>query len=429
MSLKLLIYVCRKLLVPFAIFDLFVKIISAFTSHFKPLIGLNEHYLSVLSETEMIFLSLLDRSWTCSCGKHSMPKVEIIVDNGVLQKIPDLINKLDLGRSCAIVDDANTRKVAGLEIMDLLRSNDCSVSEVVVNNPDETNVSKVVAATQDKDFLIGVGGTSVLDVTKLAAYRKGSRYILFSTGMANDGMSSKTCSIIVGGKKETIPVNLADAVIVDMTILSRAPSWMIAAGCGDLVADVTAIKDWQLGRDDKKEPYCDSLADWEMSALDSVMNNLEQIRSRTESGTKSLVWALIKKGLGMSMWGSSRPASGSEHLWSHWLDHYAEEHNTRLGQHGEQVGIGTLLMAKYHQLYNPNWWSAEERPNYQAESITSFLRDVGAYTNPTEIGVSRELSIQAFLGAWQYRKTRYTILHKRHPDLSDAEKTMNGLRM
>jgi glycerol dehydrogenase-like iron-containing ADH family enzyme len=86
-------------------------------------------------------------------------------------------------------------------------------------------------------------------------------------------------------------------------------------------------------------------------------------------------------------------------------------------------------MAKYHQLYNPNWWNAEEHPNYQAESIMSFLRDVGAYTNPTEIGVSKELSIQAFLGAWQYRKTRYTILHKRHPDLSDAEKTMNGLRM
>jgi len=39
-----------------------------------------------------------------------MPKVEIIVDSGVLQKISDLVNKLDLGGSCAIVDDVNTRK-------------------------------------------------------------------------------------------------------------------------------------------------------------------------------------------------------------------------------------------------------------------------------------------------------------------------------
>jgi glycerol-1-phosphate dehydrogenase [NAD(P)+] len=164
-----------------------------------------------------------------------MPSVEMIVDNEALQKLPDLRNKLDLGKNCAIVDDLNTRKVAGLAIMDLLRSNDCSASEVIVDNPDETNVSKVVAATQDKDFLIGVGGTSVLDVTKLAAYRKGSRYILFSTGMANNGMSSKTCSIVIGEKKETIPVNLADAVIVDMTVISGAPSWMMTAGCGDLV--------------------------------------------------------------------------------------------------------------------------------------------------------------------------------------------------
>jgi glycerol-1-phosphate dehydrogenase [NAD(P)+] len=416
-------------LLPFATFDLFLKIISSFMWHFKPLIGLNRHYLSALSETEMIILSLLDRSWTCSCGKHTIPSVEIIVDNKALQKIPDLRNKLDLGKSCAIVDDVNTRKVAGLTVMDLLRSNHCSASEVIVDNPDETNVSKVVAATQDKDFLIGVGGTSVLDVTKLAAYRKGSKYILFSTGIANNGMSSKTCSIIVGGKKETIPVNLADAVIVDMTIISDAPSWMIPAGCGDLAAEVAAIKDWQLGRDDKNEPYCDSVADWEISALDSVMNNKEQIRSRTEKGTEALVWALIKSGLGMSIWGSSRPASGSEHLWSHWLDHYAEEHNTRLGQHGEQVGIGTLLMAKYHQLYNPNWWNAEEHPNYQAEAIMSFLRDIGAYANPAEIGVSRELSIEAFLGAWQYRKDRYTILHRRHPNLSDAEKVTSELGM
>lgn len=358
-----------------------------------------------------------------------MPHVEIYVEKDTLQRIAEIRRKLGLGKSCLVVDDVNTRKVAGTTIVDLLKQDGCSVSEVIVDRPDEANVEKVVIGAGRDTFLIGVGGTSVLDITKLAAYRKSIRYILFSTGIANNGMSSKTSSIYVKGKKETISVNLADAIIVDMAIVSSAPMWMVAAGCGDLVAEVTAIKDWQLGRDENMEPYCDSVAQLELSALNDIISNVDAIRSRTDTGTRGLVGALIRSGLGMSIWGSSRPASGSEHLWSHWLDHYAEQNKIKFGQHGEQVGIATLLMAKYHELYNPNWWSKTQCPNYQAEAMMSFLRKVSAHTTPAEISVKKELATQAFLGAWEYRKERYTILHKHHPTLEDAEKVMRELGM
>jgi glycerol-1-phosphate dehydrogenase [NAD(P)+] len=346
--------------------------------------------------------------------------MKIIVERGALQQIPDVRRDLNLSGSCLIVDDVNTKTAAGNSIRRLLEQDGCHVSEVIIDKPDMVNVEKVRSSIDRSGFVIGVGGTTVLDVTKLAAYQASARYVLFSTGLANNGISSKNASIFIEGNKETISVNLADAVIVDLDIVSKAPAWMIAAGCGDLAAEITAVKDWQLGRDECSEPYCDSVAELELSALNDVMENVDLIRSKTETGIRNLADALIRSGLGMSIWGSSRPASGSEHLWSHWIDHYAEENNVRFGQHGEQVGIGTLLMAKYHEFFNANWWSETEYPAYQARAIKSFLQKADAPTVPAKIGVEKDLVIRAFLDAWQYRKERYTILHKRHPTREDA---------
>jgi len=353
--------------------------------------------------------------------------MEIIVERGAVEKIPEVRRGLNFSDSCLIVHDVNTKTAAGNAIGRLLEQDGCHVSEVIIDKPDEVNVEKVRSRIDRSDFVVGVGGTSVLDVTKLAAYLASARYILFSTGLANNGMSSKNASISMKGRKETVSVNLADAVIVDLDIVSKAPAWMVAAGCGDLAAEVTAIKDWQLGHNECSEPYCDTVAELELSALNDVIANVDLIKSKTETGIRNLVDALIRSGLGMSMWGSSRPASGSEHIWSHWLDHYAEENKIKFGQHGEQVGIGTLLMAKYHEFFNVNWWSKTEHPTYQAKTIMSFLEKAGAPTVPGEIGVENELAIRAFLEAWQYRKERYTILHKRHPTREDAERVIAEL--
>jgi len=346
-----------------------------------------------------------------------------------MSSVPGVVKKLGLGKNCVVVDDLNTRKVAGLAIMELLQREGSRVREVVVDKPDEANVEKVANALAAGDFLLGVGGTSVLDIVKLAADRKRARYILFSTGVANSGIISKTSSIYFGGKKESVSVALAEAVLVDLDIVSRAPDWMFPAGCGDLVIEATAIKDWQLGRDEVQEPYCESIAQLEMSTLDQILQNSQDIAARSQNGIRILVDALIVSGLGMAMWGSSRPSSGSEHLWSHWLDHHAEENNMPPGRHGEQVGIGALLMAKYHEFHNPGWWSRDDYSRYQPEALMTFMKRVGLPIHPSQIGISKDLAIQAFVEAWEYRKERYTILHKRHPTKNDAEKVMSELGM
>lgn len=358
-----------------------------------------------------------------------MPPVRMQIAFGAMDEIPALLNDLEFGTNGLIVDDMNTRNVAGVSIAKGLKQHNISVSEVIVDKPDEYNVAKVEREIQPGHFVIGVGGTSVLDIAKLAAERQRAKYVLFSTGLANSGIVSKTASIYVDGRKESFPVKLADAVVVDLAIVSAAPAWMFGAGFGDLVIEATAVKDWQLGRDEVGEAYCESIGDLEIECLDEVLGNIDSIRSRTPSGVECLVDALVVAGLGMAMWGSSRPSSGSEHMWSHWLEHYAEENNLPQGRHGEQVGIGTLLMAKYHEVHNPNWWEKEKYPTYQAESLMKSLRKVQAPSTLREIGITTDLAVDAFVGAWEYRKERYTILHKRHPSSNDAKKVIEELAL
>ena len=81
--------------------------------------------------------------------------------------------------------------------------------------------------------------------------------------------------------------------------------------------------------------------------------------------------------------------------------------------HGEQCGMGTILMARYHELYNPdNWWNTETKPNYRWSGIREKLDEIDAPTTLKQIGVSEELAVDALVNAWKLRPERYTILHK-----------------
>ena len=38
-------------------------------------------------------------------------------------------------------------------------------------------------------------------------------------------------------------------VFVDIDIIRKAPKKLLSSGCGDLVANMIAVRDWELGRD------------------------------------------------------------------------------------------------------------------------------------------------------------------------------------
>jgi glycerol-1-phosphate dehydrogenase [NAD(P)+] len=107
-----------------------------------------------------------------------------------------------------------------------------------------------------------------------------------------------------------------------------------------------------------------------------------------------VVKALVSSGVAMSIAGSSRPASGAEHLFSHQLDRLAP--GTAL--HGHQVGIGSIVTAYLQDGDRGDW-----------HNVRDALESIGAPTTASEIGIDDETVIEALATAHEIRD-RYTIL-------------------
>jgi glycerol-1-phosphate dehydrogenase [NAD(P)+] len=75
--------------------------------------------------------------------------------------------------------------------------------------------------------------------------------------------------------------------------------------------------------------------------------------------------------------------------------------------HGEQVGVGTIMMAYLHEL---NW-----------KGIKSKLQRVGAPATSYELGVEPEEVIQSLLKANTIRPERYTILSEKNLNYEAAQ--------
>ena len=95
-----------------------------------------------------------------------MPPALIRISSGVVREDPAIARQLNLSSKCVVVEDANTRKVAGATVVGDLKREGYVVSEVLAEKPDIDNVIRVQAQLEPGDFVIGVGGTSVLDVAK-----------------------------------------------------------------------------------------------------------------------------------------------------------------------------------------------------------------------------------------------------------------------
>jgi glycerol-1-phosphate dehydrogenase [NAD(P)+] len=110
---------------------------------------------------------------------------------------------------------------------------------------------------------------------------------------------------------------------------------------------------------------------------------------------RDLVEGLISTGVAAGIAGSSRPCSGSEHLFSHYLDRLAPDK----GLHGEKCGIGTIMMAKLHGI---DW-----------KRVRTALKNVGAPVEASQIGVGDSMVIESLTEASKIRPERYTILSKK----------------
>src|ERR687897_1222937 len=253
------------------------------------------------------------------------------------------------------------------------------------------------------DVIVGLGGGRSVDVAKMAAFGLSKCFVSVPTSASHDGIASPFVSIKGLDRPHSIKANSPIGVLADTRLISQAPTRLLASGCGDLVAKITAVKDWELAREEKNEYFGSYAANLAYMSAKIILEESEKLSCKSQFSIRTIVEALISAGVAACIAGSSRPCSGAEHLFSHAVEYVA---GPNFGLHGERVGIGTIMMAKLHGL---NW-----------DKIAETLENIGAPTKAMQIKLSEEQVVKALIAAQSLRPDRYTILSKVRLDSTSA---------
>ncbi len=318
----------------------------------------------------------------------------VVVGHEVLDEIPNVCDRLGLPNKGLIIADEITKKIAGNKVQEFLQDAKYDVNIVDIKGADDSTVKTVeeLAKEMGAGFLLGVGGGRPIDVAKCSSFNVQVPFISVPTTASHDGIVSARASITVNGVKESLKAHSPIAIVGDTSIIVNSPYRLIAAGCGDIISNKTAVLDWKLARRLRNEEFSSYAATLSGMTADLLIKSASEIRPGLEESVWQVIKALVASGVAMSIAGSSRPASGAEHKFSHALDRIAKTP----ALHGEQCGIGAIMIMYLH---GGDW-----------EGIAKALKTIGAPTNVEDIEVTREEVIQALVMAHEIKPERYTIL-------------------
>jgi glycerol-1-phosphate dehydrogenase [NAD(P)+] len=331
---------------------------------------------------------------------------KILIGNDVIYQLGSFIRDLNNKTTIVAVISGNTVKArVGKECVEALDGSCLKHKWIETPNAsmNDINSSQSLVRKEQPNFIVGVGGGRSVDVAKMISFNLNIPFISVPTSASHDGISSPFVSIRGSDKPYSLKAHAPIGVLADTRLISEAPHRLQASGCGDLIGKITAVKDWELARDDKNEYFGSYAANLANMSAKIIIENSSKLNYR--ANIRTIVEALISAGVASCIAGSSRPCSGSEHLFSHALEYVAK---TNCGLHGERVGIGTIIMSKIHGLDH--------------EIIIKTLQNIKAPTTAKEIDVTEDQIVQSLLIAQSLRPERYTILNKIKIDKESARK-------
>ena len=313
--------------------------------------------------------------------------------HGVLDQAVDAIRELHLSGRPLVVTSPTPREVAGERLVEAFLADGVEPATVVIEEASFESVQRVIDAAREEQvgYLVGVGGGKAIDIAKMASDELSKGFVSVPTAASHDGIVSGRGSVPDGDTRHSVAAEPPLAVVADTAILADAPWELTTAGCADIISNYTAVKDWQLAHRLQNVEYSEYSAALAEMTAEMMVDSADMIKPGLEESAWLVVKALVSSGVAMSIAGSSRPASGAEHLFSHQLDRLVPGR----ALHGHQVGVGTIV-AMY--LHGDDW-----------RSVRDALARIGAPTTAEELGVEPATVLEALTTAHEIRD-RYTIL-------------------
>ena len=317
----------------------------------------------------------------------------VVVGHGVLDRVGEAVADLSLPGRPLVVTSPTPDDLAGERVRAQF---DGVAGTVRIERASFAAVEGLVetARAEEAGSLVALGGGKPIDVAKMAADRLGIGFVSVPTAASHDGIVSGRSSIPEGDTRHSVAADPPLAVVADTELLSEAPWALTTAGCADIVSNYTAVKDWQLASRLAATEYSEYAGALSEMTAEMLVDNADSIRPGLEESAWLVVKALVSSGVAMSIAGSSRPASGAEHLISHQLDRIAPDS----ALHGHQVGVAAVVTAYLHEGGDGTW-----------RGIRDALASIDAPTTAEGLGVDTDTFVEALTTAHRIRD-RFTIL-------------------
>ena len=336
-------------------------------------------------------------------------------------------------KTIAIMYDVNTKPYA-LSLMEELKFAQAKILEIYYADeeliPSEDKCEYAYEIAKKADYVLAVGSGTLNDMSKSISTKLNLPCGVLATAASMDGYCSKGAALMRDGFKVTDEVHTPEDILIDLEIIKNAPQIMTAAGFGDIIGKYTCLADWKMsnivnGEPIHKEAYL--LMEQARSACVDAFEDLTQYKAEA---IEKLMNALIVAGTSMAICGNSRPASGSEHHQSHFLEMDFVRRGEKIPMHGLKVAIGTLVSLELYNYIKEHkivfngaekvYALVDELPS--VESIENMLVKMGCPIRFSELGVRKETMEEMIEKAYTVRD-RYTILTLIHDlGLTDAVK-------
>jgi glycerol-1-phosphate dehydrogenase [NAD(P)+] len=331
---------------------------------------------------------------TMQIGKEMAIPSILKIGNGALGKIGGYLKAENLDQVVLFFGNGLIDMFGEL-VMNSLKEAEVNVLEY--NELDTVDIDDIItlafAIPNKAKAVISIGGGKVIDAGKYAAFLRNLPFISVPTSSSSDGFSSASASLLVQGKRTSVPARLAYGIIVDTQVIRTAPEKFIYSGIGDMISKITALYDWMF----EEKAGCGEVNDFAVMIAKKAVNSF--VRTPYESikdelFLKELLDSLAMSGIANEIAGSSAPTSGSEHLISHALDKILEVPQL----HGIQVGIATYIMAKVQ--------------DHRYIRVSTVLQDTGFWDYVATLHMKRSDFLKAIDMAPSIKPHRHTYLHE-----------------
>ncbi len=241
-------------------------------------------------------------------------------------------------------------------------------------------------------LLVAFGAGQVIDVTKHVATKLQMNYLSVPTALSNDGIYSPVAVLSDGPKKMRVGADIPLGILIDTSIVKKAPPQTLLSGIGDLISNHNALADWELARDRNQELINDFAYTLSLFSAQRVTTLSPEHFGQYDFIT-AVAYSLVTSGLAMEIAGTSRPCSGAEHSISHAIDELFPDRSTF---HGLQVAAATVPMLTLH--------------GRQTRQIADFMKQLQMPIGLHQLGFGDDEIIEILTCARNMRN-RFTILN------------------